>query len=61
MLPVYSALHLIPPLVLRRHHFAKDPLRMLARIIIGIVRSCSFLAFFVCINQGEGGRVLGRH
>ncbi|BEJ17573.1 hypothetical protein CspHIS471_0609740 [Cutaneotrichosporon sp. HIS471] len=51
MLPVYGALHLIPPLVLRRHHFQKDPLRMLAKILLGIVRSCSFLGFFVCINQ----------
>jgi hypothetical protein len=51
MLPVYGALHLIPPLVLRRHHFQKAPLRMLLRILLGIVRSCSFLALFVCINQ----------
>ncbi|CAK9784219.1 unnamed protein product [Cutaneotrichosporon oleaginosum] len=51
MLPVYGALHLIPPLVLRRHHFKNDPLRMLAKIIFGIVRSCSFLGFFVVINQ----------
>lgn len=51
MLPVYGALHLIPPIVLRRHAFAKDPLRMLARITLGITRSCSFLGFFIIINQ----------
>lgn len=51
MLPVYGALHLIPPIVLRRHAFAKDPLKMLARITLGITRSCSFLGFFIIINQ----------
>jgi hypothetical protein len=53
MLPVYSALHLIPMLVLRRHHVRRDPLRMLARAILGITRSCSFLGIFVVIYQGE--------
>nr|XP_031864219.1 uncharacterized protein CI109_000131 [Kwoniella shandongensis]KAA5531291.1 hypothetical protein CI109_000131 [Kwoniella shandongensis] len=51
MLPVYSALHLIPMLVLRRNHFQRDPLRMLARAIWGITRSCSFLGAFVAIYQ----------
>ncbi|WVQ83089.1 hypothetical protein IAT38_005227 [Cryptococcus sp. DSM 104549] len=51
MLPVYSALHLIPMLVLRRHHVKRDPLRMLARALWGITRSCSFLGMFVVIYQ----------
>ncbi|WRT67803.1 uncharacterized protein IL334_004777 [Kwoniella shivajii] len=51
MLPVYSALHLIPMLVLRRHHVQRDPLRMLARAVWGITRSCSFLGVFVMIYQ----------
>ncbi|WVF69152.1 hypothetical protein IAT40_003927 [Kwoniella sp. CBS 6097] len=51
MLPVYSALHLIPMLVLRRHHVKRDPLRMIARAIWGITRSCSFLGVFVAIYQ----------
>ncbi|KAK8858599.1 hypothetical protein IAR55_002828 [Kwoniella newhampshirensis] len=51
MLPVYSALHLIPMLVLRRNHVQRDPLRMLARAIWGITRSCSFLGLFVAIYQ----------
>lgn len=55
MLPVYSALHLIPMLVLRRHHFTKDPVRMLLRVATGIGRSCSFLALFVVINQSGCG------
>ncbi|OCF43564.1 hypothetical protein I317_02582 [Kwoniella heveanensis CBS 569] len=51
MLPVYSALHIIPMLVLRRHHVKRDPLRMIARAIWGITRSCSFLGVFVAIYQ----------
>ena len=53
MLPVYSALHLIPMLVLRRHHFKRDPLQMLLRVTWGITRSCSFLGVYVVIFQGE--------
>lgn len=53
MLPVYSALHLIPMLVLRRQHVQRDPLRMLARACWGITRSCSFLGLFVAIYQSE--------
>lgn len=52
MLPVYSALHLIPMLVLRQSHFRRAPLRMLARTVWGITRSCSFLGLFVVIYQG---------
>ncbi|KAK1925541.1 hypothetical protein DB88DRAFT_484264 [Papiliotrema laurentii] len=52
MLPVYSALHLIPMLVLRRKHVQREPLRMLARSIVGITKSCSFLGAFVLIYQG---------
>ncbi|OXG50365.1 hypothetical protein J010_02837 [Cryptococcus neoformans] len=51
MLPVYSALHLIPMLVLRRHHVKRDPIRMMARALWGISRSCSFLGVFVVIYQ----------
>lgn len=49
MIPAYSALHLIPALVLRRQSLKKDPLRMLLRVILGITRSCSFLGGFVFI------------
>ncbi|ORY24308.1 hypothetical protein BCR39DRAFT_547390 [Naematelia encephala] len=51
MLPVYSALHIIPMLVLRRHAVKNHPLRMIARAIWGITRSCSFLGVFVAIYQ----------
>ena len=53
MLPAYGALHLIPALVLRRHQFAKTPIRMLLRVIMGVTRSCSFLGAFVMIYQSE--------
>ena len=49
MLPVYSALHLVPMLVLRRKHLSREPLRMLIRVTWGITRSCSFLGVFVFI------------
>jgi hypothetical protein len=52
MLPVYGALHLIPTLVLRRQHFVRDPLKMLARVAMGVTRSCSFLGIYVVIYQG---------
>jgi hypothetical protein len=52
MLPVYGALHLIPTLVLRRQHFVRDPIKMLARVALGVTRSCSFLGIYVVIYQG---------
>lgn len=52
MLPVYSALHFIPMLVLRRKHVARDPLGMLLRATKGTLRSSSFLGVFVIIFQG---------
>jgi len=53
MLPVYSALHFIPMLVLRRKHFAKDPLGLLMKATVGTIRSCSFLGVYVMLYQGE--------
>ncbi|KAI9632051.1 uncharacterized protein MKK02DRAFT_21065 [Dioszegia hungarica] len=49
MVPAYSALHLIPTLVLRRQSLQRDPLRILLRVVLGITRSCSFLGGFVFI------------
>lgn len=49
MLPVYSALHIIPLLVLRRQTVKREPLKMLLRVTWGITRSCSFLGAFVFI------------
>ncbi|KAJ9123945.1 hypothetical protein QFC22_000736 [Naganishia vaughanmartiniae] len=52
MLPVYSALHFIPMLVLRRKSFVKNPLKMLGKAFVGTFRSSSFLAVFILIYQG---------
>lgn len=51
MLPVYGALHFIPPMLLRRKVFMKDPTRALFKSAWGTARSCSFLATFVIIFQ----------
>lgn len=51
MLPVYSALHIIPMLVFRHHQVAKYPGKMAFKALWGITRSCSFLGLFVVINQ----------
>jgi hypothetical protein len=52
MLPVYSALHIIPSLVLRWNKFRGTPVTTALRLLVGIGRSCSFLGVFVCIFQG---------
>lgn len=53
MLPVYSALHFIPMLVLRRKSFVRDPIKMLGKAMLGTFRSSSFLAVFIMIYQGN--------
>ncbi len=53
MVPVYSALHFIPMLVLRFKHVRRDPMGMLAKAGWGTVRSSSFLSVFVMIYLGE--------
>ncbi|KAK4052186.1 hypothetical protein OIV83_002481 [Microbotryomycetes sp. JL201] len=52
MLPVYGALHTIPPILLRNKNFRANPQRVLTKSLFGTVRSCSFLATFVVIFQG---------
>ena len=51
MLPIYGALHLIPPVLFRRKKFAQDPLRVLLRAALGTSRSSAFLGAFVVIYQ----------
>jgi len=51
IMPVYLALHTIPPLVLRRKMTLRDPQRFLLRSIIGTLKSSAFLGFFVAIFQ----------
>lgn len=52
MLPVYGALHTIPPILLRNKNFRKNPQKVLTKSLFGTIRSCSFLATFVVIFQG---------
>ncbi|KAF7304701.1 Sulfate permease [Mycena kentingensis (nom. inval.)] len=51
MLPVYSALHFIPPVLFRWKNFKEDPGRMLLRSGLGSIRSSAFLGVFVVIYQ----------
>ncbi|KAI5474992.1 peroxisomal membrane protein 4 [Pseudohyphozyma bogoriensis] len=52
MFPVYGALHVIPPILLRHRAFRKAPIKVLKKSIFGTLRSCSFLASFVVLFQG---------
>ncbi|KAJ8095984.1 hypothetical protein PM082_015205 [Marasmius tenuissimus] len=51
MLPIYGALHLIPPVLFKWKTFTKDPLKVIARAIVGTGRSSTFLGVFVVIYQ----------
>ncbi|KAJ7185408.1 hypothetical protein C8R46DRAFT_1060463 [Mycena filopes] len=51
MLPIYSALHFLPPILLRWGVFKKDPGRVLVRSGLGSARSSAFLGAFVVIYQ----------
>lgn len=52
LLPVYGALYLIPAILFKRKALLKQPLRSALRIIIGTVRSSTFIGVFVGILQG---------
>lgn len=52
MLPVYGALHTIPPILFRSKAFRKNPSAVLTKSFLGTMRSCSFLATFVVLFQG---------
>ncbi|KAF8205409.1 hypothetical protein K438DRAFT_1579827 [Mycena galopus ATCC 62051] len=52
MLPVYSALHFLPQILLRWKQFREDPTRVLVRASLGSIRSSAFLGAFVVIYQG---------
>ncbi|KAG8863371.1 hypothetical protein FRB96_008863 [Tulasnella sp. 330] len=51
LLPVYSALHLIPTLIFKRKHLLEDPLRSALKVAMGAVRSSAFIGVFVAIFQ----------
>lgn len=51
MLPIYGALHFIPPILFKRKVFFKSPLKVLLRSALGTGRSSAFLGLFVIIYQ----------
>jgi hypothetical protein len=53
--PVYGALHFVPVLLFKRARFAKDPLNMFLRTLLGSSRSSAFLGAFVMICEGAFG------
>jgi len=51
IVPVYTGLNIIPPLVFRHKLFLKQPMQVLSKAAFGTVRSSAFLATFVVIFQ----------
>lgn len=54
LVPVYGALHLIPPLLFKRKDFFRRPVRSILRVIFNTLRSSGFIGVFVAILQGTG-------
>ncbi|KAJ7214719.1 hypothetical protein B0H12DRAFT_1155024 [Mycena haematopus] len=52
MLPIYTALHFVPSLLLRWRTLRTDPVSFLTRVSVGSLRSSAFLGAFVIICQG---------
>ena len=51
VLPVYGALHFIPPILFKWTNFLKDPGSVIMRAGLGSMRSSAFLGVFVVIFQ----------
>ncbi|KAK7445079.1 hypothetical protein VKT23_014941 [Stygiomarasmius scandens] len=51
MLPIYGALHFIPPVLFKSKSFMRNPWRQLLRSFVGTGRSSAFLGVFVVIYQ----------
>ncbi|KAG9035196.1 hypothetical protein FRB95_011930 [Tulasnella sp. JGI-2019a] len=51
LLPVYSALHLIPTLLFKRKYLLEDPIRSALKVAFGAIRSSTFIGVFVFIFQ----------
>ncbi|KAJ6495387.1 hypothetical protein C8R45DRAFT_987179 [Mycena sanguinolenta] len=58
MLPIYTALHFVPSLLLRWRSFRTDPASFLTRVGVGSLRSSAFLSAFVIICEGV---LCGKH
>lgn len=53
LLPVYGALHLIPTLLFKRKALLENPLHAALKVILGTVRSSTFIGVFVFVIQSE--------
>ncbi|KAF9014766.1 hypothetical protein BDZ89DRAFT_962571 [Hymenopellis radicata] len=53
MLPVYGALHFLPPILFRTTAFMRNPTRMLLKALMGTAKSCTFLGVYVVIYQAS--------
>lgn len=51
MLPIYGALHFIPPVLFKWPAFRRDPAKVFVRASLGSVRSSAFLGVFVILFQ----------
>lgn len=51
MIPIYGALHFIPPLLFKRKLFMQNPMKMLLRSGFGTLRSSAFFGMVVVIFQ----------
>ncbi|PFH47134.1 hypothetical protein AMATHDRAFT_152910 [Amanita thiersii Skay4041] len=51
MLPIYGALHFIPPILFKSKTFVNNPRRVMIRAGLGSIRSSAFLGVFVVIYQ----------
>ncbi|TFK28921.1 hypothetical protein FA15DRAFT_664558 [Coprinopsis marcescibilis] len=51
MLPIYGALHFIPPVLFKWEGFMRDPGKVLVKAGVGSIRSSAFLGAFVVIYQ----------
>jgi hypothetical protein len=47
MVPFYGALHLIPAILPKSQLVLKDPLAVLLKVLVGTLRSSTFLGMFV--------------
>lgn len=53
MLPIYGALHFVPPVLFKWGKFLADPGAVIVKAGVGSVRSSAFLGIFVVIYQSE--------
>lgn len=58
MLPIYGALHFVPPILFKWKNFLQDPGAVIVKAGLGSIRSSAFLGVFVVIYQSASPRPL---